>query len=573
MKRGTIVLILLQFVLLNGIGQDLPSFSPPVKIPIYLSGNFGEIRIDHFHSGIDIKTQGSTGQPVFSVEDGYISRIKVQANGYGKSLYITHPNGYTSVYGHLDRYRDDIAAYVINMQYKQQSQLVDLYLNRETFPLKRGDFIAYSGNSGSSSGPHLHFEIRSTANQNPTNVLRFPFNIKDQVAPRFISLHIAPLDKTSHVNGHSEKLSIRVVKDNGVYTIPYGTRMEGSGTLGISVEVFDYMNDTPNRCGIYTLEMYVDNKLAYSHVMDEFSFSETRYVNAHMDYEERIRSGIAAHRLYRLPNDRLRIYNNSIDNQPLVVNESRNYRIRIVAKDVAGNSSELDFTLKGSGESAFAIVSEENPRNTITMKYNQANHFEEGPVSVDIPANALYQNLEFTYRSSPSAKGSLTPFYHIAGTEVPVHSYYTLSINTPAIDPALRSKLLLISYNDEMEIVSAGGGFKDGEVVAKLSNFGAFAVAVDTISPVIIPSKNSIGPDLSNRKELRFTIYDDLSGIKKYEGYIDNQWVLFEYDPKNDLLIYTFDENRVRKGTEHDLELYVSDQKGNANLLHTTFNW
>jgi hypothetical protein len=207
------------------------------------------------------------------------------------------------------------------------------------------------------------------------------------------------------------------------------------------------------------------------------------------------------------------------------------------------------------------------------MNYNQANHFEEEPVRVDIPAYALYQDLDFSFHSAPPSEGSLTPFYYIAGPEVPVHTNYTLSIHCPAIDPALRSKLLLVTYNNKMEVVSAGGGFKNGEVVARLGNFGAFAVAMDTIPPVIIPSKNSTGPDLSNRKELRFTIYDDLSGIQKYEGYIDNQWVLFEYDPKNDLLVYSFDEKRLVKGTEHELELYVSDQKGNAGLLHTTFFW
>ena len=177
MMRRTISLILLQFLMLYSIGQDGSNFHPPVKIPIYLSGNFGELRSDHFHSGIDIKTQGTTGHHVFSVAAGYVSRIKVQANGYGKSIYITHPNGYTSVYGHLNNYREDIAAYVNEMQYKQRSHMVDLYLNRLTFSMEKGEFIAYSGNTGGSSGPHLHFELRSTANQHPVNALQFNFDI------------------------------------------------------------------------------------------------------------------------------------------------------------------------------------------------------------------------------------------------------------------------------------------------------------------------------------------------------------------------------------------------------------
>lgn len=573
MKRRTIVLILLHFLVLYSIGQEEVRFHPPVKIPIYLSGNFGEIRSNHFHSGIDIKTQGTTGHHVYSIDDGYISRIKVQANGYGQSIYITHPNGLTSQYGHLDRYRDDIAAYVNSMQYKRQSHAIDLYLNRETFPLKKGEFIAYSGNSGSSSGPHLHFEIRSTANQHPTNVLNYDFDIKDQVPPRFLSLFLYPLDSSSQINGKAERVSSRVVRDNGIYRIPYGTALAGTGTLGMSVEVFDYLDGTSNRCGIYSLQLFVDNELTYSHVMDEFAFSETRYINAHIDYEERIKSGIKAHNLYRQPNDKLRIYDKSVGNLPLKVSEARSYAIRIVAADVAGNSSELEFILKGSKGPVASTISEHDSVDQVHMKYNQANSFEKGAGRVDIPANALYQNMDFTYYVSPRTEKLLTPVYHIAREEVPVHLSYTLSIKSPSIDPTLHSKLLLVSYNDQKEIVSAGGEYKDGSVVTKLRYFGEFAISLDTISPEIIPMGASAGTDLSNSNELRFIIRDDLSGIAKYEGYIDNNWALFEYDPKSNQLLYSFDEKRITKGILHELELYVIDHKGNANLIHKTFNW
>lgn len=570
MMNRAISLILLQFLMIYGSGQAGATFEPPVQIPMYLSGNFGEIRSDHFHSGIDIKTQGTIGHHVSSVEKGYISRIKVQANGYGKSIYISHPNGYTSVYGHLDRYRDDIAAYVRRMQYKQQSHTVDLYPGKETFALEKGEFIAFSGNSGSSSGPHLHFEIRSSANQHPTNVLSYNFQIKDQVAPRFHSIYLYPMDKECKINGKKERFSSKIVRDKGIYTIPYGTTIEASGVLGISVEVFDYLDGASNRCGVHTLEMYVDNKLSYSHVMDEFSFSETRYINAHIDYEERIKSGKKAHRLHRLPNDRLRIYEQSLGNKPLLVDESRSYSIRIIATDVAGNSSTLEFSLKGGDLSSQSSLTEKG--DFTSMKYKELNSFQEGPVQLEIPANALYQDLDFSFQSSPQADGSLTPFYQVADRKVPVHKAYTLSIKSPDNVGSLNRKLLLISYNDKREIVSAGGAYQDGYVVAKLRNFGEFAVGLDTIAPRITP-QGKAGGDYSGKKALRFIIEDELSGIAKYEGYIDNQWALFEYDPKNRLLYYSFDEQHISKDSEHELELYVSDEKGNVNLLHTTFNW
>lgn len=569
MAHRTISFILLHFLLLNSSGQENISFHPPVEIPMYLSGNFGEIRSDHFHSGIDIKTQGTIGHRVYSAEEGYVSRIKVQANGYGKSIYISHPNGYTSVYGHLDRYREDIAAHVKSKQYKQQSHTVDLYLEPASFPLEKGELIAYSGNTGSSTGPHVHFEIRTTANQHPTNVLSYNFDIRDRVAPRFRSLFFYPMNRESQINNKAERFSSRVVLDNGTYTIPYGTDIEARGTLGISVEVFDYLNGASNRCGVYTLEMYVDGKLSYKHVMDEFSFSETRYINAHIDYKERIRTSTLAHRLHQLPNDQLRIYSKTSNNRALVIEESRDYPIRIIATDVAGNSSTLEFFIKGQAQ---AIVPDTIREDITYMDHRVANNFQEGPVRVEIPAKALYQDLDFTFSNSPDSGDALTPFYHISTKEVPVHLPYTLSIKCPDVDPTLRKRLLLVSYDEDRELVSAGGAYQEGEVVARLRQFGEYAVALDTIAPEIVPWGNISG-DYTDKKELRFTIRDELSGIARYEGYIDSHWALFEYDPKNELLSYRFDPEYITADSEHELELYVSDEKGNVNLFHSTFTW
>ncbi len=569
--RRLIIFTLSQLFIIQVSGQNTVSFHPPLKIPMYLAGNFGEIRSDHFHSGIDIKTQGTIGHHVYSIESGYVSRIKVQANGYGKSIYITHPNGFTSVYGHLDGYREDIAAFVKNLQYKRRSHMVDLYLNREDFPMKKGDFIAYSGNSGSSSGPHLHFEVRSSANQHPTNVLKYDFKIADQVAPQFWSVNIYPIDSKSHVNGAGKKLLIPVVKDNGMYTVPYGTKVNASGELGVSVEVFDYLNGASNRCGVYTLELYVDDRLIYEHIMDEFAFSETRYINAHTDYEERITRGTKAHRLHRLSNDRLRIYKHLVQDGVVMITESRSYDLLIVATDVAGNRSELRFKIWGDGQNR--VEEAQNPIFVKHMKYGEPNEFTNQEVDVQIPANALYQDMEFCYEETEPALGSLTPFYHISKEEVPVHLPYTLSINFPSTSSIPGDKLLLITINEDGEIESAGGQYRDGYVEASLRNFGKYAIGIDTIAPEIIPLNGRVTGDLTGRTSLKFTILDDLSGIQSYEGYIDNQWVLFEYDLKNDLLVYTFDKEHITNQGEHDLELYVSDSKGNANLFHTTFTW
>lgn len=569
--RRLILIAFTQILFSQLAGQQKISFHPPLNIPMYLSGNFGEIRSDHFHSGIDIKTQGSTGHPVFTAEEGHVSRIKVQANGYGKSIYVTHPNGYTSVYGHLDRYRDDIASYVKKIQYSRRSHQVDLYLNKETFPVTRGELIAYSGNTGGSSGPHLHFEIRKAGNQHPTNVLKYEFDIEDQVAPRFFSVYMYPLEEDALINGSKEKFSSIVVKDQGVYTLPWGTRAEASGNLGMSVEVFDYLNGASNRCGVYSLELYLDGQLHYRHVMDEFAFSETRYINAHIDYEERIRNGTKAHRLHRLPNDRLRIYQSMEGNGELKIDEDRMYQVRIVARDVAGNASELSFKVSGNQGQQYAGEFDKN--RGLPMKYDEINSFDQDLVSLEIPKNAFYQDIHFTFSQIPPEQGSLTNFFYIGNEEIPVHSPYRLSIRSEGVDPALRSKLLILTLDEEGKVAEAGGAYEDGKVSTSLRNFGKFAIGIDTIPPAITVDGGKIGGDMSGRKELRFLITDELSGIDTFEGYIDNQWVLFEYDMKNDLLIHTFDKDKITLNTDHELELYVRDAKGNTSLYHTTFTW
>jgi hypothetical protein len=253
------------------------------------------------------------------------------------------------------------------------------------------------------------------------------------------------------------------------------------------------------------------------------------------------------------------------------VDEPRNYLLRIVATDVAGNSSELRFTIRGDTLSKAPASKEDG--YVKTMDYKQVNRYSNDQLSLEIPANALYQNIDFSFSSAPPSFGSLTSFYQIANREIPVHKAYTLSVKCPPIDASLHSKLLLISQNEQNEAESAGGSYVNGEVVASLRNFGSFALAMDTIAPQIILENSIPGSKQSGKEVISFTILDDLSGIERYDGFIDNRWALFEYDPKNDLLYYKLDEERINKGSEHELELYVSDAKGNVNLFHTIFTW
>jgi murein DD-endopeptidase MepM/ murein hydrolase activator NlpD len=571
MMHRLIFAIALQLFVSQLISQNTIRFQPPLEIPLYLSGNFGELREDHFHSGIDIKTLGVTGQAVHSIEEGYISRIKVQSNGYGKSIYISHPTGHTSVYGHLDHYRSDIALYVKKMQYERRAHEVDIYLKPGQFQIGKGEIIGYSGNTGSSSGPHLHFEIRTSGDQHPTNVLKYGFDIKDRLPPRFLQFFLYPEGDSSHVNQSRLKFSSTVISRNGTCTPASGPVVTACGTIGCGVEVFDYLDGVPNRCGVYRLVLYVNGSPVYQYTMDEFAFSETRFVNAHMDYGEWFTSGTRVHRLYRLPNDRLRIYQGLVSDGMLKVEPGREYDLRVVASDVAGNTAELNFRIRG--ESAKVPPEPKGKGNVQYMPYDRVNRFTGDSVVLEIPAYALYEDLEFTFVRTEAENGMLSSSYHIHTPEIPVHLPYRLSIRTGGLGAGLNEKLCLVTRDRNNEIAFAGGEYADGAVTAEVRNFGTFAISLDTVAPEIIPLGGNCTGDLSGTGAIRFTARDDLAGIENYEGYIDNRWALFEYDPKNELLTYTFDAQRIEKGKVHELELYVTDAKGNVNLFHTTFTW
>ena len=249
-------------------------FGAPMNIDMYLSGNFGELRSNHFHAGIDIKTQGITGHRVYAASGGYISRIKIETAGYGNTLYITHPDGYTTVYAHLDRFRKDIAESMRKKQYSHEQHTLNIFPEKGEWPVEKGELVAFSGTSGYSFGPHLHFEIRDARNQEPMNVMLFGFDIEDLVAPRIFSVYMYP-----------GKTRFEVAGDSGKYFLKTGDTISAGGSVGFGIEAFDYLNGAHNRCGIYRIQMLVDDVLKYEWRMDRFPFSKARYINSYIDYD------------------------------------------------------------------------------------------------------------------------------------------------------------------------------------------------------------------------------------------------------------------------------------------------
>jgi hypothetical protein len=563
---------LLYFNTLRENPVDKSTLKPPVKIPVLLSANFGELRLDHFHSGIDIKTQGVTGKEVVASADGYIYRIGVSPGGFGKALYVRHPSGFSTVYAHLDRFTPAIDEYVKNLQYENKSFLVTLFPAKELFPVKQGQLIAYSGNSGSSGGPHLHFEVRKSDNEVPVNPLLFDMGISDNLLPVIEKLAVYPAATNTYINNRKSPLKINARGSNGRYSIAEENEIVISGKAGFGLKVHDLLNGSYNRCAAYSIVVKVDSLTVFNFVMDEFSFNESRYVNSHIDYETFIRENSYLERAYILPNDKLGTYKQSVNRGIFNFNDSGIHNILITVSDVNNNKSKLAFRVRSKPEkpAEFESLPDSDPK---MMPYNKANRYSAENVSVNIPSDALYDTLYFSFKKNPGTPVMLSDLYSIHDKYTPLQKAYTLAIKPSFIPEGKESKMLIVQLNDNISKKPYASKWSEGFLKADVFSFGNFYVGIDTVSPTISSALFNPGANLTGRREAKIKITDDFSGIKSYEPTIDGKWALFEYDPKTEALIYRFDEKRIAKGTKHNLSLKVTDNVNNTSYYSCDFTW
>ena len=569
MKR-IITTIFLFFFVLHIFGQGKAEFLPPLDIPLVLSGNFGELRSNHFHSGLDFKTQGVTGHVVRAIDSGYVSRINIQPGGYGKAVYLAHPNGYTSVYGHLSSFSNKIDDYIRKEQYRRKTHAINIYPEPELIRVSRGEIIALSGNSGSSTGPHLHFEIRRTADQHPVNGLFFGFPVEDTIPPDITRLAIYPADHDSRVQHTYTPLITETVHKEGRYKPRKGNPYMVSGPVGIGVEVFDYLNGAPNRCGIYSLELFLDGNRIYYSEMNAFSFNESRFINAHIDYREKYENGRAIQQLFRKDYNPLSIYKQMKNDGIINLTDTLVHDLLVRATDSHGNVSKIGFQIRNSKPSH--ILKEKQKVAGRVLPFNAASNFTDRNIRLSFPAYCFYEDVPFRFARTGGKDGLLSDIFHIHDPSIPVHSKFKIAITPDEPIPAsLQDKVCLAVLGKQDEVIYAGGEYVEGAVIAEVRSFGNYAVALDTVSPEITPLNMHPGKDMTGLPAIRFQVEDDFSGIAVYEGTIDGQWVLFEYDPKNDLVYYEFDNMISFSKKNHDLELRLEDAKGNMSNFRTTF--
>jgi hypothetical protein len=559
-----VVVFLICFSLTAQVNYPRDYFAPPIKGPITLAGNFGEIRPNHFHAGFDIRTNNKEGMPVYAVADGYVSRIKISAVGYGKALYITHPNGYVSVYGHMRGFNTAIQAKTFSLQTELQSFEIDTLLNRELLPVKKGDLIGFSGNTGSSQAPHLHFEIRNEQTEMPINPYFFGYDVKDDVKPTIVSLAVYPLGNHATINGKHQVKKIIPVKVNGTYIVPKADSLLLNGAIGFGINCYDKESAGSGTNNVFSIELKSGGKRIYYCEMETFTFDNARYVNAHIDYAEKQQHHAIIQKCFLAKNNPLEIYKGVQDRGIINFNDDADHWLTVIIKDYYGNASELALKVRSTTKNSHAPAA-----LTTAMIYDclKENNYGNDEVIVNFPAGALYDDLTgFQSKTLPAVKGTLSPVYKIGDEAVPLQKSIVMEIYEPNIPDNLKEKACVVSIDSKGKFNYEGGRLTKKRLLAESKHFGKFAISADTTPPKIMASVKPLAGDsivdLRNLNVLRFKATDNLSGIKKYRATIDGSWVLCEYDEKSDLLFYTFD-NAVQPGVHH-FKLQVTDDKENT---------
>lgn len=533
----------------------------PMDIPVLLSGNFGELRSNHFHSGIDFKTQGVEGKPIHSVQDGYVSRISVSPWGYGNGLYITHPDGTTTVYGHLQKFSQKITAYLKEKQYEQESFNVNLSLTPDELPVKEGELVALSGNTGSSGGPHLHFEVRDTETEEPMDPIEYYKDlIKDTQAPKIQGIMVYSMPGKGVVNGSRRKLELKpVTAKNGKQTLT--GKIEAWGEIGLAVKGYDYMDNTSNIYGIKDITLTADSQVIFHSNLDRFAFDESRYLNSFTDFEE-----WKEHRSFYIksfvdPGNRLRFIE-SLNRGILTIDEPRTYHLTYQLADAFGNTTQLSIQIEGKEQP----IPEVDTENTELFHWWSDNRFGAKGIRLAIPKGNLYDDLYFRYSvKEDSAALGATHILHNKPVAFHKSAKLSLRLQTDTLENKQQYGIVRLQNGRRSW---TGGVYRNGWVDADIKETGSYTLGQDLVPPTITPLNPATWV---SKQAIALRLSDNLSGVQTYRGEIDGQYVLFEMNSKS-VITYHFDKERLARG-KHTLKLFVTDACGNQSTYTYPFTW
>lgn len=531
-------------------------FRNPLGIPMLLAGNFGECRPGHFHSGIDIKTNGRENLPVFAAADGYISRIKMEPGGFGHGLYITHGNGYTTLYAHLNDFIPAVQQYVRQQQYKKESWTVDLALSPSQFPVKKGQQIAFSGNTGGSTAPHLHFEIRNTKTEHPLNPQLFGLTVSDTRPP--VPLKLAVYDRS--VSFYNDTPDLYPLSKKGNSYGPAGDTLLVNDQNGIGIEVNDFMNGSDNTLAFYTAEWYVDDVLQGRIRLDDIGYDETRYLHAYADYKSKQLKKIWLQCLFRLPGNQLdRIYEElNSDRGEIIMPDNEAHALLIKLTDVSGNESLVRCMIQRGKEKAATACNEQ----FIAGKANTSGHPNIG---YQMEPRTFYDHVCYTF-SNTQKPGLFSDIYELGPAYAPAHTYFDLQLKPGLPVPFdLRGKMAMVYSDGKDESGKAATPSEKGWYKASVRNLGKYWLQADTTAPVISPAR--LPANQSKARRITFTVNDAITSVRSFRGELDGEWILFEQHGSS--WFYEMDSH-CAKGA-HQLVVTATDENGNSRIATYSF--
>jgi murein DD-endopeptidase MepM/ murein hydrolase activator NlpD len=535
-------------------------FGNPLDIPIILSGTFGELRSNHFHAGIDIKTQRKEGLKIRTVGDGYVSRIKVALWGYGKVIYITHPNGYTSVYAHLSKFGDGIEAYVKKKQYEKESyETGNIFPKKGALLVKKGQVIAFSGSTGGFVPPHLHFEIRDTKTEKIINPFLFGIKVKDTIAPKIKGLFVYPLTDSSRVNQNINKslLSFKKVKEH-IYTT---NRITAKGPIGFGINVYDQLNGATNKNGVYSIEMKVNGHKVYHHNLETFSFKESKYINLLIDYTNFSKYRKRFQKTHKVKGNDLKIYKDLLNDGIITIKTGFNYTVEIIVSDFIGNTSTLIIPIKGvKSNTIFRQVKDTTAYKVTTNKFHK---WTQKGVTIAFPKNTFYTDTFLDFKVE-------NDIVKIHEPTIPLNKSFTLTFDVSKYTEKEKSQLYIANINNKKYPSHKRTRKKKDKFYTTTKTLGKYTLLTDSHKPNIYLGNFKNNQWINKLDQIIVKISDKGTGIKSYNATLDGDWILMEYDLKKKQIVYQFKDKEL-VGSKHLLKIEIEDNVGNTNTLNATF--
>lgn len=531
-------------------------FRNPLNIPMQLAANFGAVRTNHFHMGLDLRTNSRENLPVVAVAEGYVSRIKVERYGFGNAVYITHPNGYTTVYAHLNKYYDKLDEYVKEKQYKDEQWEQDITFKPGQFPVTKGQLIALSGNTGGSAGPHLHFEIRDTQTEECLNPLLFGFNIPDSVAPIISGLYWYDRRYSTYEPGAN---GIAVKKNGNAYTSE--VIRVNSPSISFGIKAVDKANQGFN-LGIYQAELFMDGKLIYGFSIDKISYDDTRYLNGCIDYPKFIRDKTGIQHLSSLPGMKLQYYSLPSLSGIISLQDEEVHNIEIVLKDVNGNTSRL--TTKVQLNKAGGGISSTDK----TLVAGEGKTFATDHAELRFSKNAVYDAVNFNMVEKPSTETGVVSHYIILNSPyIPVHDDYIVKIKPDrALTKEEKDKtVIVLDYGSDTKTVQ--GKWNGDWIEGPFNRLGTVKLLVDNNLPSVSPAWKE-GAVVSS-SSLRLKGATKVGDIVSFRAELDGKWLRFAR--VKDDFVYLFDEKCPKNSGSHTLKVMTTNTAGNSNTQTFTF--